>query len=836
MRLARLFILLGLLAAMPAAAVDVPVDLPPPAATPPAKDKPVKVYILSGQSNMVGFGAVKPASPHYANIFLSADPAVEPTGLPVGNALLTKHGVYQSAETDAPAGAIASVYPGEYSPDASNEKVAAVKREPVALGHMKATLPSISEPHTVVVTAFIDVPYDGNYEMHPGYGPSRDCTAELDGKVVYSLAENGKTVLAKATLEKGNRYPIRITYKQGGSAALWLKQVDLHGYGDLGFVVDTLGRFRYLRAEDGSWVKRADVILNDAYLGKGASAPHGVEACGPTFGPELGFGFVMGTFHDEPVILIKADIGNRSLGWDILPPGTQRYTYEVDGEVQVCPGYGENDRTIQEGGKPGPDEWYAGKQYDDFTTSIRAVLDTFGERYPEYKDQGYEVAGFVWWQGHKDGGNPGHIAHYEQNLVNLIKAWRKEFNAPNATWAIATVGFHGKDMVEHYVKIAEAQLAVADPKRHPELAGTVKTIDARPFWRLANISPKNQDYHYNHNAETYMLCGDALGRAMVELEGGTVEYPAGGMVKPVDAPPLLQPAGGDALDRLIPAITPIVMDALLPEFAGEAASIPAYLRRGVPLDSILGGKAPDRASPIIESQLDHMIAHYDLCGIDTYDWKPFGPEMKGGEWQYFTFDPPETKNDPEGNRYRPVTLPAGMEHWFAVDFDAAQAGWKNGQAPFGQKDGKQEPLSPGCTVPYCGCSTPPATLWDKEVLLMRQTFEVPPLDSKHRYRIVVGGAGHPWSGEGFALYVNGKLVSEATEGYYKSGGQARGAIVYDNLLPEFADGKVTIAVKAFLRRNGFRGKAAAPSGQMSVWLESSELSPVASEVANRLKH
>ena len=175
--------------------------------------------------------------------------------------------------------------------------------------------------------------------------------------------------------------------------------------------------------------------------------------------------------------------------------------------------------------KPGPKDWYAGKQYDDFTTSIRAVLDNFGERYPQYKDQGYEIAGFVWWQGHKDGGSPAHIARYEQNLVNLIKAWRKEFKAPNAPWTIATVGFHGKEMPEHYVKIAQAQLNVADPKLHPEFAGTVKTIDARPFWRDSSISPKNQDYHYNHNAETYMLCGDALGRAMVELEGGKVEYP-----------------------------------------------------------------------------------------------------------------------------------------------------------------------------------------------------------------------------------------------------------------------------------------------------------------------
>jgi hypothetical protein len=539
---------------------------------------------------------------------------------------------------------------------------------------------------------------------------------------------------------------------------------------------------------------------------------------------------VMGTFHDEPVLVIKSDIGNRSLGWDILPPGSERY--ELDG--RVYPGYGENERTIAEGGKPAPGEWYAGKQYDEFTAAVRAVLDTFAERYPEYADQGYEVAGFVWWQGHKDSGDAGHVSRYERNLANLIKAWRTEFKAPNARFVIATgCGSPGRE--GNALRIAEAQLAVADPARHPEFAGNVKTIDARPFWRDARISPKNQDYHYNHNAETYMLCGDALGRAMVELEGGTVEYPDGGVVREIDTPPLLPPADQATLAKMAPALTPIVIDYLVPQFAGDAASMPAYLRRGIPLDNVLGGKAPDRKSSVIESQLDQLIAHYDVCGIHTYDWKPFGPEMKTAEWAYLTFDPAEKKDGPEGSRYRPVTLPAGMERWFEPDFDAAKAGWRVGRAPFGQKNGEQEAIMSGCSVPYCGCSTRPATLWDKEVLLMRQTFDVPPLDAKHRYRILVGGAGHGWSGEGFALYVNGKLVCEATEGYYNRGGQVRGVIVYRDLLPEFSGGKVTIAVKAFLRRNGHRGKAAPPSGHMSVWMESAELSPVALEIAKRLE-
>ena len=46
------------------------------------------------------------------------------------------------------------------------------------------------------------------------------------------------------------------------------------------------------------------------------------------FGPELGFGHVMGHVLDEPVLVLKACIGNRSLGWDLLPPGSERYEFE----------------------------------------------------------------------------------------------------------------------------------------------------------------------------------------------------------------------------------------------------------------------------------------------------------------------------------------------------------------------------------------------------------------------------------------------------------------------------------------------------------------------------
>lgn len=811
------------LLAMPLFAEVIPVDLPAPDGKAGAKDKPVKVYILSGQSNMVGFGKLEGAPPFYESAYLSADPAVKACKMPVNNSALMPHGIYLTAEAGSEAGATAHVYKSLNLPDREKAK----KVEKVALGTVSAKLPSIDGEHAVIVNGFLDVPYDGVYEVHAGMDESALCVASVDGKEVYKKSEgDAKAALNRIELKSGQRYPISITYAQGGgSAAFWMEKVDMEGMGDLRWTIEKLGRFPYLVDKAGEWTVRNDVILNDAYLGKGSSAPLSAKACGPTFGPELGFGFVMGEFHDEPVLVIKADIGNRSLGWDILPPGSERYTFEG----KEYPGYGETvgpDGAIK---KPEPTDWYAGKQYDDYTAAIRLVLDNFGERYPEYAEQGFEVAGFVWWQGHKDGPSPAHNARYEMNLVNLIKAWRKEFNAPKAKWAIATVGFDGESMPDFYVKIAEAQKAAADPERHPELAGTVKTIETLPFWRGPEISPKNQNYHYNHNAETYMLTGDALGRAMVELHGGKVVYPPAKVDKSIVAVPMLKELSVEEVSTLKSALSPIVIGKLIPNFVEGSENVPSYLRSGIPLSHIISNKAPDKRTENISSQLDQVIQYYNLVGIDTYDWKPFGPDMQKVEWEYLNFEPKEKiTKDAKGNvgdMYREVTLPAGSENWFAADFDAAKAGWLKGKAPFGIKSGKLEPLIPSCTVSHCGCNIVPETLWEKEVLLMKQTFEIPKFKEGHRYRIVVGGAGHGWSGEGFALYLNGKLVSEAKAGYYKSGGAARGAIVFEDIMPEFKDGKATFAVKAFQRQTGHRGKSAEPSGHISVWMEEAMLPP-----------
>jgi hypothetical protein len=272
------------------------------------------------------------------------------------------------------------------------------------------------------------------------------------------------------------------------------------------------------------------------------------------------------------------------------------------------------------------------------------------------------------------------------------------------------------------------------------------------------------------------------------------------------------------------------LDKLVPEYVAEAPNTPAFRRGGHPIEDIIAGRMPKEMHPKVSSQYDRLLTLYKLGDIDTYNWKKTGPEMQLADWQYLSFDPPEKKTSPEGDRYRKVTLPKGSENWMAMDFDPKQAGWSIGQAPFGQNDGKQIALRPDCNVSYCGCHITPNTLWDKEVLLLRQSFTFPEFEANKRYRLVVGGAGHGWSGEGYALYLNGKLVSELTGGGYKNGGFPRGTFLFEELADECSGKEVTLALKAFLRQNAHKNKPAPPSGHISIWLEASQLPEVVDSI------
>ncbi len=806
----------------------VPTILPRPDNKPPTAGK-VKVYILAGQSNMVGFGYLQGARPVYPSIYLSADPNIKVGRMPVGPAGLLRFDVFQNADKDSPRGAKVAVYEGEYQAGTDYDQLTPVEKTTVKLGDVATQLPSLDAPHTIVAKCFIEVPMSGTHEIHVGYQDSTHAVVSLSGRDVYRKAPGQSAEITPIRLEQGKRYPVTITYLKGGSAAFWMKQIDLEGQGDLKSLIQQ-GKYPWFADQEGNWTVRNDVTYWETRISKaeyGSGGPLTTNSNGNFIGPEVPFGYVMGTYHDEPVLLIESSMGNRALSFDFRPPSSGKTEEEKDNE-------------------------YCGLEYDLMVKGVRKTLKNIDKIVPGYQGQGYEIAGFVWFQGHKDKDVPKEV--YEQHLVNLIKDLRQEFKTPDMRIVVGTVGFNGMQMDPGHYMTWEAQMAVGDPEQHPEFAGTVASVDTRPFWRSRGESPTNTGYHYNHNAETYVLTGDALGRAMVRLHGGNAEeltIPPKPQQHP-DVTTLFSDEVTGTFNKRGPhyapdyyremgqALKPIIMEEMVPTFLETTFANNRSL-----LTNIVTAKKPEKMPTDIRSDLDTLIDYYDMAGVKGFDWQPFGPEMRNATWSYFSFDPPEKQELEKSDRYREITFPAGMENWYSPDFDPVAAGWKTGKAPFGRMGDKLDRLRPACNGERCGCCEMPATLWEKEVLLMRQTFEIPPLKEGHAYRLILGGAGCDRTGEGFAIYANGKLLTQVNGGFFRYTG-IRGAYLFDDTLPEFKSGKVTISVKNFLRYTHFRnkttyfgpyreywGKPVPPNGHVTLWMEQAKLSPETLEAADK---
>ncbi len=444
--------------------------------------KPVKVYILAGQSNMVGIGQVSGSGLRWGDEFSEVT---------------------------------ISVYEGAWNAQADYDALKPIEVvKPESFGGANPS--PYPKGGVRVARGQISMKETGLYLFRPGYGDSEHCIMWVDGKEVHRKEPGKEAVKAQIRLEKGKAVPFKVVYLTDGAGGLgWYERLDIPG--TLTTVAKTEGKYPYLLDKDGNWASRDDVWYKGvvtATANKWLSI--GCGAGGSQIGPELGFGNLLGDFHDEPVLLLKASQGNRSLCWDFLPPGSERF--EVGDTIYA--GYKDKAPSWPKGGQPQEVNWYAGKQYDDCFGEAKRVLANFDTECPQFKGMGYEIAGFVWWQGHKDTGSMVTAERYEQNLVHLIKTLREEFKVPDAPFVVGGIGFGGRGMEKpEMLKVVEAQLAVdGDTGKYPEFKGNVKSVETRDFWIPAELSPKNQDFHYNQNAETYMRVGEALGKAMIELQ------------------------------------------------------------------------------------------------------------------------------------------------------------------------------------------------------------------------------------------------------------------------------------------------------------------------------
>ncbi|WP_145195977.1 sialate O-acetylesterase [Planctomycetes bacterium Poly30] len=266
------------------------------------------------------------------------------------------------------------------------------------------------------------------------------------------------------------------------------------------------------------------------------TAGFGAEAGGPKIGPELSFGMAMEEALDEPILIIKTAWGGKSLHSDFRPPSAGPSASSQD-------------------------EQATGKYYRLMIEHVRKVLADIERVYPGYDaERGFELAGFVWFQGWNDmvdqgayprRAEPGGYDAYSRVLTHFIRDVRRDLAAPELPFVIGVLGVGGATSLygpeqQRYLAIHQNfRDAMAAPASLDEFEGTVSAVLTERFWdheaadlraRRATLTPEeievlesrvsNAEYHYLGSAKILTRIGQAFAEAQIEASIRAKPVPA----------------------------------------------------------------------------------------------------------------------------------------------------------------------------------------------------------------------------------------------------------------------------------------------------------------------
>jgi len=316
---------------------------------------------------------------------------------------------------------------------------------------------------------------------------------------------------------------------------------------------------------------------------------------------------------------------------------------------------------------------------------------------------------------------------------------------------------------------------------------------ARESLKEAYVGFVNFDHHVDQIVNTVNpTMRSALAESLVTLPGGyDTLYQIGRQKFPDEELPFREMFLKANPEHLSPELREIINESiggnLIPEFVAKHR------------DVLLKEAASEDVGR--NSRIDGLVDLYRQVGVHEFDWADFGPAHDEMEWYYHSFDPAEQwlRQDDRLGRYREITFPAGLENWYAKDFDPGAGNWRRGRAPFAAADGEVRiPARGTCHLSFCKCADPVHTLWENDVLLIRGDFEIPPFEEGYRYRLLHAGISHVGSGGGYRLYVNGRLFIEDKRAVdRREGGRPKGRVIPRDWWSEFEGGKVTLAAISF---------------------------------------
>jgi len=283
----------------------------------------------------------------------------------------------------------------------------------------------------------------------------------------------------------------------------------------------TADLYKHLRKDD-KWVERDDVWIKFLDSKGKLTVGYGSPGC---IGPELEFGNVVGDHYDQPVLLIKTAWGGRSLYRDFRPPSAGLPDEKVLDKLLTNLRKNKKDSTL--------DDVKAsfGAAYRDMLKEIRATLDNLQAELPQYHGQGYELAGFVWFQGWNDMIDPAATAEYTVNMGHFIRDVRRDLKSPNLPFVIGQMGVDGDHPNDHEKKFKAAEAAVLDD---PAFKGNVALVKTDVFWDTQaeavykkdwrkhldewNTVGSNFPFHYLGSARTMLQIGHAFAEAALKLQ------------------------------------------------------------------------------------------------------------------------------------------------------------------------------------------------------------------------------------------------------------------------------------------------------------------------------
>ena len=235
-------------------------------------------------------------------------------------------------------------------------------------------------------------------------------------------------------------------------------------------------------------------------------------------GPEYAFGLSIAEKIDGPILIIKTSWGGKSLNYNFRPPSAG--TYELS-EKEKSSGKAEEIRKN------------ASLNWRMMNEAVHAVLDNLEDNHPDYNaDAGYEIAGFVWFQGFNDQFSPSFRDSYKANMISFIKDVRKEYKVPNLPFVIGVLGtgVTAEKVAGNAVSVGQREAArtlgftdkVAAVESYTEYSHFANEIFKKGWpkhYHEWDTVGSDRPYHYLGSGAFFVRLGDAFADSMTGLMG-----------------------------------------------------------------------------------------------------------------------------------------------------------------------------------------------------------------------------------------------------------------------------------------------------------------------------